>query len=661
MTATVGLGGFFTRMRQSLAPDNRSDAELLGDYDATHNEVAFTELVRRFAPMVWGVCRRTVGHHQLAEDAFQAVFLVLIRKSNAIRPPSALGGWLHSVAFHTSLRARAMAKLRQHDCLEAVDQPTNSNPVEPTDPDWLRILDEEISKLPVKLRSAVALCELDGLSRTVAAARLGIAEGTVSSRLAAARKQLAKRLRARGVTLGIGGVAASFISSSAGAAPAVASVTNATVATLVERAIRTMFLIKLKMVSASVLAVAIIGVGLASVPSDAGERKREAPLVRRNAPVPKPHEGRILVWIGDQPLLFKPDGTKLASPEAIPDATMMVLLRNAKLSPDGKWIAFCGEQVPAAPTVTGKHFTNGGIRLLPLKGDVKPTTLERVHSNYWSWLDDPEKLFVMSGRDLNDDGTDRGESSSWVYDLKTGKRDVRTIPKNFAIMAVTPDGKRAVLQQTIQPTDKIHHQQIYLGTFDGEKPVALFEPSTILRSSPTFSPDGTRVLMYVEEWANMKPGKTGLFEGDLKSDRLVVLDVTMRKVTTIFDSKKNESPSEWKWSPNGKRIAYAHRLQTKGLDGPTTVTVSDADGKNAKDILEVESTMGHVGDTGLTLAWSPDGNRIAYLHQSAGPLDQFNHAVYAARAVVMDADGKNPTQIFEDKACSWVLMGFDWK
>ena len=220
---------------------------------------------------------------------------------------------------------------------------------------------------------------------------------------------------------------------------------------------------------------------------------------------------------------------------------------------------------------------------------------------------------------------------------------------------------QAVLQQTLQPTDKIYHQQIYLGTLDGEKPVALFEPGTILRSSPTFSPDGTQVLMYVEEWANMKPGKAGGFEGELKSDRLVVVDVATRKPTTIFDSKKNEGPSGWKWSPDGKRIAYVHRLQTKGLDGPTTVTVSDADGKNSKDVLEVESTTGHTGDPGLTLAWSPDGKRLAYLHQSAKPLDERDpdRRVDSARVVVIDADGKNSKEIYKVDA-SW-LMGFDWK
>ncbi|MEO2089737.1 MAG: sigma factor [Gemmataceae bacterium] len=90
--ATTGLGGFLTRVRHTLAADDRADADLLRTFAETRSDPAFAELVRRFAPMVWGVCRRTVGHHQHAEDAFQAVFLVLARKPAAVRPPAAVGG-----------------------------------------------------------------------------------------------------------------------------------------------------------------------------------------------------------------------------------------------------------------------------------------------------------------------------------------------------------------------------------------------------------------------------------------------------------------------------------------------------------------------------------------------------------------------------------------
>src|ERR1051325_8152848 len=101
MTTTTGLTKFLTRTRNGLADDTRTDADLVREYAGSQSEDAFAELVRRHGPMVWGVCRRTVGQRQHAEDAFQAVFLVLVRKPMAVRPPSAVGGWLHAVAVHT--------------------------------------------------------------------------------------------------------------------------------------------------------------------------------------------------------------------------------------------------------------------------------------------------------------------------------------------------------------------------------------------------------------------------------------------------------------------------------------------------------------------------------------------------------------------------------
>ena len=79
MTATTGLTGFLSRERGALADDARPDAELVREYAVARSDDAFAELVRRFAPMVWAVCRRTVGDRHSAEDAFQAVFLVLVR------------------------------------------------------------------------------------------------------------------------------------------------------------------------------------------------------------------------------------------------------------------------------------------------------------------------------------------------------------------------------------------------------------------------------------------------------------------------------------------------------------------------------------------------------------------------------------------------------
>src|SRR5262249_48307112 len=160
----------------------------------------FAELVERHGPKVYAVCRRVLGQHQLAEDAYQATFVVLARKAHSIQPRSAVGGFLYGVANKAALKALAMKQRRMELLLSTPpDSPAAERAT--VDPDVLKMLDEEIANLSATLRAAVILCELDGLSRTEAARQLGVAEGTLSSRLAAARRQLGERLKRRGVVL----------------------------------------------------------------------------------------------------------------------------------------------------------------------------------------------------------------------------------------------------------------------------------------------------------------------------------------------------------------------------------------------------------------------------------------------------------------------------
>src|SRR4051812_50181455 len=91
-----------------LEPD-AATAELLGRFAATGDPEAFAALVRRYGRLVFGVCRRATGHRQDAEDAFQAVFLVLARKAARVNRPDALGNWLFGVAARVAGRVRRAA------------------------------------------------------------------------------------------------------------------------------------------------------------------------------------------------------------------------------------------------------------------------------------------------------------------------------------------------------------------------------------------------------------------------------------------------------------------------------------------------------------------------------------------------------------------------
>jgi RNA polymerase sigma factor (sigma-70 family) len=182
------------------------DDELLGRFvgrrdDVEAAEAAFAVLVERHGPMVLGVCRRVLRDRHEAEDAFQATFLVLARKAASIARREQLANWLHGVACRTALDVRARSTRRKAREQKAhAMSPSEARPAEDADLDELRaIVDEELARLPERYRGAVILCELEGLSRQAAAQRLGIPEGTLSSRLARAKDLLRHRLTRRGL------------------------------------------------------------------------------------------------------------------------------------------------------------------------------------------------------------------------------------------------------------------------------------------------------------------------------------------------------------------------------------------------------------------------------------------------------------------------------
>lgn len=176
-----------------------SEEQLLERFVARRDEIAFEALIVRHGPMVWGVCRRVLGNAQAVEDAFQATFLVLLKRAGSLRDPRRLGPWLHGVAYRVAIRARREAAgrvVRERNAAkaEAVD------PAGPGDADDLRaVLDDELSRLPERYRHPVILCHLEGMSYQEAARRLRWTEGMVRGRLARARERLRGRLVRRGL------------------------------------------------------------------------------------------------------------------------------------------------------------------------------------------------------------------------------------------------------------------------------------------------------------------------------------------------------------------------------------------------------------------------------------------------------------------------------
>ncbi len=206
--ATSQISNVIRQLHKTMLVNEASDGQLLESFVNRREEAALEALVRRHGPMVWNVCRRVIHNHQDAEDAFQATFLVFVRKAASILPREMVGNWLYGVAHQTALKAQATAAKRRTREKQVVEMP---EPVLSEQERWndLRpVLDEELSRLPDKYRIVIVLCDLEGKTRAQAAQQLDWPEGTVAGRLARARTTLAKRLAQRGIVFSGGALAA---------------------------------------------------------------------------------------------------------------------------------------------------------------------------------------------------------------------------------------------------------------------------------------------------------------------------------------------------------------------------------------------------------------------------------------------------------------------
>lgn len=249
--------------RELTHTDRRTDGELLAAFAAGPSEDAFAELVRRHGPLVWGACRRLLPDPADAEDAFQAAFLVLVRRQRRLARLTALGPWLYRVAVWTARNVRrknARRLARQVAIPDSVPAPSTPNP------DLKFDLDAALLALPVRYRDPIVLCHLVGLTRHEAAARLNCPEGTLSARLNRALAKLRDRLGAfEPAKVAAVAVPALLVTTTARAAVA-ATVAAATVApavsSLVEGVLHMFWIQKATAATLAVCAVFVLGVGV---------------------------------------------------------------------------------------------------------------------------------------------------------------------------------------------------------------------------------------------------------------------------------------------------------------------------------------------------------------------------------------------------------------
>lgn len=177
----------------------RDDAELLRAVASDRSPDAVHALVERHGPLVWHVCRRELGAGADAEDAFQATFLVLLRRAGSIRRGESLAAWLHGVARKVAARCRASRRRRESLDFRLPQRAAGRDPLDDlTVAELMRALDEEVARLPLVYRAPLLMCFWQGLTQAQAARQLGCTAGSIKARIERGRRRLADRLARRG-------------------------------------------------------------------------------------------------------------------------------------------------------------------------------------------------------------------------------------------------------------------------------------------------------------------------------------------------------------------------------------------------------------------------------------------------------------------------------
>ena len=368
-----------------------TDGQLLEDYLSRGDEAALAALVRRHGPMVWGVCRRVLRNYHDVEDAFQATFLVLVRKAAAIASPELLANWLYGVAHQTALKARATtAKRRARERL-VTEMPEPNAAEQDLWTDLQPLIDQELSRLSDKYRVAIVLCDLEGKTRTEAARQLGVPEGTLAARLARGRKMLALRLARHGLAVS-GGLLAAVLAKHTASASVPASVVCSTIkatslfvsghaatagaisvqaVALMEGVLKTMFTTKVKFVTAVVVGIGLLGIGWGIYPTRAAAPTDEKPEA---APAPASGLGTPAKDVA-KAAKDGPGEEKIGLPKGPPPIQVLV-----SLTKDGKLVVKMANMIgfglmnpqpagqPLPPPGVPKF---GGVGLMPPQGPIK--------------------------------------------------------------------------------------------------------------------------------------------------------------------------------------------------------------------------------------------------------------------------------------------------
>jgi RNA polymerase sigma factor (sigma-70 family) len=572
------------------------DRELLRRFRADRDEAAFAEIVRRHGPMLLRVCRRVLPGGYDADDICQAAFLLLAQKAASLGRHDSIAGWLFQVAYRLSLKARTAAGRRARHEARAKPPPPPDPVAELTARELQAVLDDELSRLPEKYRAPILLCCLEGRSRDEAARCLGWPLAAVKDRLERGRERLRLRLARRGVLLGTALTSAWLLEGSAPAAcsnvvpqaTARAALSIATgqatlggllparVAALAKGVTTTMFLRKLTILAAVVLAV---GLGAAGVVT--GLPGGSPPVQAQDAPAKSAP--------ADPPPKPAAADAPSEQPEALPLAGHKGAVRAVAFAPDGKTLATAGADstVRVWELATGRQVHKleqpGEAVGVAFSPDGKALAVTSAGKTGWLVVWDAaagkEKwrsadqvrgcgavAFSADGKAL---AAGFGRSSVMRFDMPSGKEVSRTTFAGAGVPAVaafSPDGKLLAVGDG--------GGGVYL--LDAVGRVLLNSRGKGTVTALAFLPDGARV-------AAADGGKA-----------VRLLDVATGAEKAAFEGK--DAVAALALSADGKRLA------TAGAGG-VVLLWDAASGKEERRFF----TRGAVH----AVAFSPDGRRLA--------------------------------------------------
>jgi RNA polymerase sigma factor (sigma-70 family) len=301
---------FLKTLFEDGVPAELTDGQLLERFATGRGEsaeLAFAILVERHGPMVLRAARGILRDDHEAMDAFQATFLILVRKGRSLWVRDSLGPWLHRVACRAAGRARAEVTRRR--TLERRLAAVSPHRVADDDRDGLAAaVHEELNRLPDRYRIPIVLCDLEGRTCEEAARHLGCPIGTIGSRLARGRERLRGRLARRGLAPAIGSLMSLLSTESPGAnMPATiwksaahlglrgasekagAGTFSAASAKLAENVLRSLLMAKL--ISFGAVSVAAVGVALMATWTLQPRAGAQVPPAKAQAP-PAPKRDR---------------------------------------------------------------------------------------------------------------------------------------------------------------------------------------------------------------------------------------------------------------------------------------------------------------------------------------------------------------------------------